>query len=66
MRRLLALALLTVLLLPAATFAAVGAEPFTSGAVARPASEEEQRAWSEAEELHDIIVRSGVVYDDRP
>ena len=64
MRQLLALALLTVLLLPVATLAAVGAEPFTSGTVARPASEEEQRAWSEADELHDIIVRSGVVYDD--
>jgi predicted Zn-dependent protease len=64
MRRLLALALLTVLLLPAAALAAVGAEPFTSGTVARPASEEEQRAWSEAEELHEIIIRSGVVYDD--
>jgi predicted Zn-dependent protease len=64
MCRLHALALLSALLLPGAALAAVGAEPFTSGTVARPASEEELRAWSQAEELHDIIVRSGLVYDD--
>ena len=64
MCRLHALALLSALLLPGAALAAVGAEPFTSGTVARPASEEELRAWGQAEELHDIIVRSGLVYDD--
>jgi predicted Zn-dependent protease len=64
MHRLHALALLAALLAPAAALAAVGAEPFSSGTVARPASEEEQRTWSQAEELHEIIVRSGLVYHD--
>jgi predicted Zn-dependent protease len=64
MHRLHALALVIALVVPGAALAAVGAEPFSSGTVARPASEEEQRTWSQAEELHEIIVRSGVVYDD--
>ena len=38
--------------------------PFTSGTSAAPASEEEQRVWSEAEELNDAIARSAVIYDD--
>ena len=51
--------------LPAGVHAAVGAEPFTSGSVAKPASEEERRAWDQAAELREIIARGGVVYDDR-
>ena len=58
------LVLTALVLLPAGAIAAVGAEPFTSGAVARPASEQEQRTWSEAEELDVILLRSGVIYDD--
>jgi beta-barrel assembly-enhancing protease len=61
---LLAFMLAAMAALPAGAVAAVGAEPFSSGAVAQPASEEEQRTWSEAEELHEIILNSGVVYED--
>jgi predicted Zn-dependent protease len=38
--------------------------PFTSGEVARPQSEDEQRVWSQAREFNAIVARSGVIYGD--
>ena len=60
MRWLLALVFAAMAAAPAAADAAVGAEPFSSGAVAKPASEQEQRTWSQAEELQEILVGGGV------
>jgi predicted Zn-dependent protease len=37
---------------------------FTSGEVAKPMSEQEERVWTEAHELDEIIARSGLTYDD--
>ncbi len=64
MRWLPALVLVAMAAAPAAAVAAGGAEPFSSGAVAKPASEEEQRTWSQAAELREILLSSGVVYED--
>jgi beta-barrel assembly-enhancing protease len=60
----LAFLLAVIAALPVGAAAAVGAEPFSSGAVAKPASEQEQRTWSEAKELRELILASGVVYED--
>ncbi|MFO1320506.1 MAG: M48 family metalloprotease [Burkholderiales bacterium] len=38
--------------------------PFTSGEVARPASEEEERAWSSARDLDIAVVKGGLIYED--
>jgi len=38
--------------------------PFTSGSVAAPASEDERRVWSQAEELNQLIARGNVIYPD--
>jgi predicted Zn-dependent protease len=64
MRWLLALVLAVTAATPAPAVAAVGVEPFSSGAVAKPANEEEQRTWSQAAELHEILLSSGVIYAD--
>jgi len=64
MRWLPALMLVMTAVAPAAAAAAVGVEPFSSGAVARPQSEEEQRGWSQAAELREALLGGGVVYDD--
>ena len=64
MRWLLVLVLAAMAGVPAGAVAAVGAEPFSSGAVAKPANEQEQRTWSQAEELHEILLSGGVIYED--
>jgi predicted Zn-dependent protease len=62
--RFIALALAAAVVLPPAALAAAGAEAFTSGSAAKPATEEEARTWSEAKDLRHIIVQSGLVYKD--
>ena len=64
MRWVFALVLVLTAAVPAVGRAAVGAEPFSSGAVARPQNEEEQRGWSQAAELREALLSGGVVYDD--
>ena len=44
--------------------AAVKPAPFTTGTAAQPASEQEQRVWSQAEELDRLFKKSGMVYRD--
>ena len=44
--------------------AAVKPAPYTSGTAAQPASEQEQRVWSQAEELDRLFKTSGMVYRD--
>lgn len=61
---LLALVLAATAALPAGACAAVGAEPFSSGAAAKPADEQEQRTWSQAEELQEILKNGDVIYQD--
>jgi len=44
--------------------AAAGLTPFSSGTVSAPASEEERRVWSQADELNQLIARGNVAYPD--
>jgi predicted Zn-dependent protease len=44
--------------------AAAPIAPFTSGEVARPQSEDEERVWTQARELNGILARSGVIHED--
>jgi predicted Zn-dependent protease len=44
--------------------AAAPIPPFTSAGVAKPQSEDEERVWTQARELNEIIARSGVIYED--
>jgi predicted Zn-dependent protease len=54
----------TALVIALGAAAAVSVTPYTSGEVAKPASEDERRVWTDAEELNDILAKSGVTYDD--
>jgi predicted Zn-dependent protease len=54
----------TTWLLACAGAAAIAVIPYTSGEVAKPMSEDEQRVWSQARELDEIILKGGVTYDD--
>jgi predicted Zn-dependent protease len=52
------------LVLASTVAVAAAVTPFTSGEVAKPASEEEQRVWTQARELDEIILKGGVIYED--
>jgi predicted Zn-dependent protease len=53
-----------VMMLAATAATAVAPPPYSSGEVAKPLSEEEERVWSQARELNEIIAKSGVTYED--
>jgi len=51
-------------MLAGAALAATRLTPFSSGSVAVPASEDERRVWSQAEQLNELIARGNVIYTD--
>ncbi len=66
-RRSLAARATALALLVASTTTALAVEnvvPYPDGATAKPLSEDEQRVWSQAKDLDEMIRSSGMVYED--